>query len=231
MKNRRLHPRLFDASYLVLSGLRKAIATSAAEITGRVVDYGAGDQPYRSLFLQTDSYDGADFPGIGNNQIILTSEYELSVSDEVADAVVSFQVLEHVRRPELYLKECFRVVKPDGTLLLSTHGQWPYHPDPDHQCGDYWRWTEEGLECLIEDAGFRDVQISRVCPGIESMVQTMLAMRDPFRHQQKVLGKRLKQVFNMIMNVFCILARPCMKKTNNSMDILPVVYLVRARRG
>ncbi len=43
--------------------------------------------------------------------------------------------------PGLYLSECFRVLRPGGQLLLSTHGVFPYHPDPV----DLWRWTCEGL--------------------------------------------------------------------------------------
>ena len=37
-----------------------------------------------------------------------------------------------------------------GTLLLSTHGYWMFHPDPT----DYWRWTRDGLVRQVEDAGF-----------------------------------------------------------------------------
>jgi SAM-dependent methyltransferase len=59
-------------------------------------------------------------------------------------------VLEHVPSPPEYLAEAYRLLKPSGTLLLSTHGHWIYHPDPS----DYWRWTREGLVRLVEAAGF-----------------------------------------------------------------------------
>jgi hypothetical protein len=35
-------------------------------------------------------------------------------------------------------------------MLLSTHGIFVYHPDPD----DYWRWTPAGLERQVRAAGF-----------------------------------------------------------------------------
>jgi hypothetical protein len=35
-------------------------------------------------------------------------------------------------------------------MLLSTHGTFVYHPDPD----DYWRWTRAGLQKIVRDAGF-----------------------------------------------------------------------------
>ena len=53
------------------------------------------------------------------------------------DAVLSTQVLEHVADPGALPAERFRVLRPGGRLLLSTHGIFVYHPDPD----DYWRWT------------------------------------------------------------------------------------------
>jgi SAM-dependent methyltransferase len=75
--------------------------------------------------------------------------------DDAFDAVVSTQVLEHVADPALYLREANRVLKPGGRLLLSTHGTFPYHPDPD----DYWRWTGAGLRKAVTDAGLHVVRL------------------------------------------------------------------------
>ena len=53
--------------------------------------------------------------------------------------------------PARYLAECFRVLRPGGRLLLSTHGMFVYHPDPD----DYWRWTCAGLRARGRRGGLR----------------------------------------------------------------------------
>ncbi len=74
----------------------------------------------------------------------------LPLEDGGFDTVLSTQVLEHVADPGVYLEECFRVLRPGGRLLLSTHGFMVYHPDPD----DYWRWTCAGLRRAVTDAGF-----------------------------------------------------------------------------
>ncbi len=72
--------------------------------------------------------------------------------------VLSTQVLEHVDRPGLYLAECHRVLRPGGRMLLSTHGIMVFHPDPV----DYWRWTCDGLQRAVRDAGFEIVRFEGI---------------------------------------------------------------------
>jgi SAM-dependent methyltransferase len=47
--------------------------------------------------------------------------------------------------PAAAVRELHRVVRPGGRVLLSTHGVYPFHPNPD----DLWRWTHQGLERLF----------------------------------------------------------------------------------
>jgi len=46
-------------------------------------------------------------------------EDSLQFESDFFDIVVSFEVLEHLRNPELYLNEIFRVMKPDALLMIS----------------------------------------------------------------------------------------------------------------
>jgi SAM-dependent methyltransferase len=82
----------------------------------------------------------------------------LPLRSESADLVLCTQMLEHVRRPEAAVAEMRRVVHPDGVCLLTTHGTWFYHPDPE----DYWRWTAAGLRALFTGAGFPRVEVTPV---------------------------------------------------------------------
>jgi 2-polyprenyl-3-methyl-5-hydroxy-6-metoxy-1,4-benzoquinol methylase len=80
------------------------------------------------------------------------------------DFVLSSQVLEHVLDPAFYLSECFRVLKPGGKLLVTTHGTfW------DHACPhDYWRWTAYGLRQAVENAGFGVLATKKITTGIRA---------------------------------------------------------------
>jgi SAM-dependent methyltransferase len=141
-----------------IRGLRELLATLARDLElgsgARILDYGTGVAPYRDLFPATAEYVGADLPGNPRATVDLNPDGTLPVPDGSFDAVVSTQVLEHVRDPALYLSEASRVLRPGGRLLLSTHGTFPYHPDPD----DYWRWTCAGLQAAVGDAGLRVVR-------------------------------------------------------------------------
>jgi len=63
--------------------------------------------------------------------------------------VLCLQVLEHVPAPDAAVRELRRVVRPGGRVLASTHGVYPFHPNPE----DLWRWTHTGLERLFRDNG------------------------------------------------------------------------------
>jgi len=155
-----------------------------------LVDLGCGTMPYRPLFQQyVSQYIGVDLPG---NQIAdswFDSDGKTHLPDEMAHIVLSTQVLEHVERPSVYLRECYRLLKPDGLLVLSTHGYWMYHPDPS----DFWRWTGSGLQKIVSEAGFQVIEIR----GLGGLAATGLQLfQDGVTRR---IPKILKPVFAFVM--------------------------------
>ncbi len=135
--------------------LREALETVAARYLAArqdcvLIDFGCGAMPYRPIFERyVTQYVGIDLPEKPHADFSSTGQ----LPDGAADIVLSTQVLEHAEQPHAYLGECYRLLKPGGLLVLSTHGYWMYHPDPH----DFWRWTGEGLRKTIKDAGFHVV--------------------------------------------------------------------------
>ncbi len=80
----------------------------------------------------------------------------LPFPDMTFDTVVAFQVLEHLPEPKLALEEMFRVLRPEGTLLLTTPFMWGIHEAPY----DFYRYTPYGLTYLLETAGFTDIAVT-----------------------------------------------------------------------
>jgi SAM-dependent methyltransferase len=82
------------------------------------------------------------------------SEYEFPIEDGAYDAVVSGQVLEHVRKPWRWLPELARVCRPGGVVITISPISWPYHEAPV----DCWRIYPDGLRALHEEAGLDVLQ-------------------------------------------------------------------------
>ena len=134
---------------------------------GRVLDFGCADVPYRHFFPDGADYVPADLPGNPHAELFLRADGTLPCGDGEFDAVLSTQVLEHVTDPRVYLAEAFRVLRPGGRILLSTHGTFAYHPDPV----DLWRWTCDGLRREVERAGFRVIHFEGIIGPVASGLQ------------------------------------------------------------
>jgi SAM-dependent methyltransferase len=154
----------------VIRALPAGLEELAADLpdTGRVLDYGCADVPHRRFFSPGADYVAADLPGNPQATLVILPDGTLDEPDESFDVVLSTQVLEHVSDPELYLSECHRLLRPGGRMLLSTHGMMVFHPDPV----DYWRWTCEGLQRAVHDAGFEVVRFE----GIVGLAATGLQL-------------------------------------------------------
>lgn len=153
----RLCPDPSDSFYLHLVDLRDALDRYRTSEKIDILDYGCGGSPYRSLFPNS-KYIRADFTPCDGLDFLLPEDSSIPVPDASFDIVLSTQVLEHVPEPANYVAECFRVLKPGGFLLLTTHGLFE-----DHGCPyDFQRWTADGLRLLLERAGFHTKGVKKL---------------------------------------------------------------------
>ena len=157
----RISPTPGDIFYLHLSDLLIAIKSLIPADRSRVLDYGCGGSPYRTLF-DPCTYHRADLvEGSSNIDFQYGADALLPREAENYDCVLSTQVLEHVQSPPTYLKECYRVLRPGGSLLLTTHGAFEDHACPH----DYWRWTAFGLQQLVEACGMKVRKLKKLTTG------------------------------------------------------------------
>ena len=169
-----------------LEGLARTLEVPSG---GAVLDYGCADVPYRGFFPPDVELVPADLEGNPYASVILNPDGTVPAGDASFDAVLSTQVLEHVVDPGRYLSECFRVLRPGGRMLLSTHGIFVYHPDPD----DYWRWTCAGLERAVREAGF---EIDRFEGIIGPAASGLQLFQDAFYYE---LPRPLRPPFALVM--------------------------------
>jgi SAM-dependent methyltransferase len=89
-------------------------------------------------------------PGL---QVVALNEYEYPIADGHYDVVLAANVLEHVRKPWIWMRELVRVVRPGGLIVTVNPVSWPYHEAPI----DCWRVFPEGMQALLDDAGLQKV--------------------------------------------------------------------------
>ena len=143
----RLQPSRASVQYAVRKPLLDWLA--GQDVRGlRVLDVGCGDRPYEALLAGAAEIVAFDVPG--NPHADLHGSIDaIPVENASFDVVLCLQVLEHVADPPAAVRELRRAVRPGGRVLLSTHGVYPFHPNPD----DLWRWTHDGLDRLFRANG------------------------------------------------------------------------------
>jgi SAM-dependent methyltransferase len=77
------------------------------------------------------------------------NEYEFPIQSNTFDVVLSGQVIEHVRKIWVWMKEVARVCKPGGLVITINPVSWKYHLAPV----DCWRIYPDGMRALYDDAG------------------------------------------------------------------------------
>jgi SAM-dependent methyltransferase len=167
----RLQPDPGDVDYLHLADLRAALAAVASTAPLRVLDFGCGGSPYRSLFPNAE-YRRADFAGGAGLDYVISAKGCIDERDEAFDLVLSTQVLEHCRDARAYLAECRRLLRPGGQLICSTHGTFEDHACPE----DFRRWTADGLRLELETSGFAVADIRKVTGGPRAVLFLMERM-------------------------------------------------------
>jgi SAM-dependent methyltransferase len=191
----RIAPERSDYYYLHLSDLLLAVQAHASTEPLRILDFGAGGSPYRSLFPNAH-YQTADLQGSCADFSIDEDGYT-NAPDQAFDMVLSTQVLEHCRNPDRYLSEVSRVLKPDGKLILSTHGLFEEHACPY----DFSRWTADGLRMIVESSGFTVDSLVRMTAGPRAAIHLMQSALSQDLLDQKPLLLRLvwRPVFRMLL--------------------------------
>jgi hypothetical protein len=97
-------------------------------------------------FFRNQSYLGIDMrpgPGVDRAEDVES----LTLPDRCAGTVFALSTFEHVRRFWRGIEEVKRITHPAGVLIISCPFYFHIHNHPS----DYWRFTPEALDSLLED--------------------------------------------------------------------------------
>src|SRR3984957_821078 len=92
---------------------------------------------------------------------------ELPLADASLDVVVNFQVIEHLWDQTQFVRECARVLRPSGQLMVSTPNRITFSPGRDTPINPFHsrELNADELTRLLVDAGFTSVWMSGVFHG------------------------------------------------------------------
>lgn len=120
----------------------------------------------------------------------LNADNGLPFKNASFDIVIMNEVISHVTKPQFVLKECFRVLRPNGIIALTTpvRSLFFHNISPTH-LNEY---STEDIRNLIEKSGFKITShevcgISFIYPLLENLLYK------PFRLLRERLEKNKKQ--------------------------------------
>jgi SAM-dependent methyltransferase len=99
-----------------------------------------------------------------NATIVADLQNAASIADGQFDCFILTQTLGHIADPLAVLKEARRILRPNGTLLLTVPGLATRVSDHNEAPADYWRFTEDSVR-LLAGQTFGDDNVSISCYG------------------------------------------------------------------
>lgn len=198
---KRINPPIWQHDYHVLKRLyqtlQKIVGTCLKNRELKILDYGCGTSPYQDLFRKIcKKYTKVDADDTLNADLIVAENGKIPLDNGSQDLVLSTQVLEHIKDPDYYLSECYRLLKKEGLIILSTHGIWPYHAYPD----DFNRWTRKGLEELVKKNNFHLIKTYPILGSFASVIQFEMLLIAERLIKLKILGKILLAFLSLFGN-------------------------------
>lgn len=184
----------------------KSFNQTANLIRGTVLDVGCGEKPFKQEIEKlSDRYFGVDWPSTlhDTNEINVYANISkgFPFKTESIDTIVSFQVMEHLPEPTIFLQESYRVLRKRGKIILTTPFMWGIHEAPH----DYYRYTEHGLRYLLEKTGYRNIYI---VPNTGYWIMAGLRLNYHLnRHNRSLARPLFNLVFWLVQKIAIILDR------------------------
>lgn len=133
----------------------RAFVQNAADqgyLSGKVLDYGCGQQPYRPIVEAAGGvYHGYDSPGFPASVAPQTFSHLGAVSGDLHafDTVLCTQVIQYAEDPGEMLVSILEELALGGTLVMTGPTNWP-----EVEQEDFWRFTQAGIRRLLTSSGF-----------------------------------------------------------------------------
>lgn len=182
--------------YFIRKPLFSKIKKYSEHLEGKILDFGCGSKPYEKLFKKAVCYIGIDIhnPGHDHRKEYVNLFYDgrkIPFEDQYFDSVFCSEVFEHVFNIDEILGEINRVLKINGSFLITVPFAWDEHEEPY----DYGRYTSFGIRFLLEKHYFEVIYQEKTGHYFEVMAQLFIHY---IRHIVYTRNKYLNVFLNLI---------------------------------
>ena len=192
--------------YYHRASILNALNKSLPHLSGRLLDAGCGQMPYRSHILNRSAvteYVGLDIETAKNYSDTVKPDATwdgktMPFGDESFHCAFATEVLEHVPEPINFLSEIYRTLKTDGVFFFTVPFVWPLHETPH----DEYRYTPYALERMLQKAGFSNIVLTPLGGWHASMAQMigLWVKRSPLStNKRKVLAYLLFPFYKYLL--------------------------------
>ncbi len=191
---------------------------------GLTLDAGSGHGAWREKILEIGcAYESIDVaPRGGNTPTWIADVTDMpDIPNNRYDTICCHHVLEHVRNPDRAMREFHRILRTEGTLILSVPHLSRRHELPH----DYFRFTQEGVTALLEDAGFEIVEI-----GSYGGILSFLHHQTSFVFPGLLLGVPMIERLALIVNAPFSWLLPALDRLIDRGELMPLGILVVGRK-
>lgn len=233
------HPWAFRLRCLVdlqLATIARCLRPALHRLGGTVLDVGAGQSPWRGWLPAGVQYQGIDVGHAAEfgmqphaPDVVYYAGKTMPFASGSYHAVLCIEVLEHTPEPLALLQEMHRVMRAGAVLLLTV----PWSARRHHIPHDFYRFTREGLNHLLHQAGFEVLEISERGNDVAVIANklTVLSLRLLLPQQKPLLLVTLPWalVCGLLAGVFIVAAHVCMAFGWGGKED-PLGYFVHAKK-
>ncbi|MDR1764355.1 MAG: class I SAM-dependent methyltransferase [Dysgonamonadaceae bacterium] len=164
-----------NPNYFSRKGLLKYVKFEAPLLKGRLLDFGCGRKPYRSLF-DVEEYVGVDIEVSGHEQSDISADvfydgHHLPFDNQSFDCIFASEVFEHLFNLDEILDELNRVLKDDGRMLVTI----PFAGNEHEIPYDFGRYTSYGIRKIMEKHGFTIMRLHKSTTYFETVSQSFIS--------------------------------------------------------
>lgn len=191
--------------YFIRRGLYKGIKQQAVHLDGKLMDFGCGSTPYKTLF-NVKEYIGVDIRESGNhkehkNVDVFYDGKVIPFEDEVFDSVFTSEVFEHVFNLDEIVTEINRVLKINGKILITVPFVWDEHEVPY----DFGRYTSYGITHVLEKHGFEVINLYKTTSFVKTIFQLWNSYLFQHVFRYAIIKAILVPIVFPINNLICII--------------------------